>query len=471
MSGRSERLLVAVDRFVLAIFFRSVELVGAERAPAAGPLVVVANHVNGLIDPMLVLAALPRVPRFLAKSTLWGNPLLRPFLSWARVIPVHRRQDAGSDPAKNAETFAVCRRVLAAGGAVALFPEGQSHDEPSLAPLKTGAARIALETEMEHGGGDGFTAVRILPLGLTFDAKDRFRSRALVRVGEPFAARAAAGPAAPAPGGGLGDGAPPEAVLALTVAVDAALAALTVNHETWEEARLVRRAAEIYGRGEQDLPRRGALAEAAALEHLFAGGYRELKASQPQAVERVAEAVRLYDRLLATARLRDRHVAARYARPPVARFVVRSLSTLLVRLPLAALGTLANAVPYQLTRLVSKLVARERDQFASWKVFPALALYPLTWFAEAVAAGWLAGRAAGAATGWGAALAVLTLAPLSGWAALRVRDRGSQLLYEARAFLVLRTRRRFAEELRAEREDVRRRVGELVELWRGASVE
>jgi hypothetical protein len=50
--------------------------------------------------------------------------------------------------------------------------------------------------------------------------------------------------------------------------------------------------------------------------------------------------------------------------------------------------------------------------------------------------------------------------------ALRFRDHASRLVLEARAFLVLRRRKRFAEELRAERRDVRRRVEELVELWR-----
>jgi len=462
MLTRSERFLFALDRRVLGIFFRSIETVGAENAPADGPLIVVANHANGLIDPMLVLATLPVVPRFLAKSTLWGNPLLRPFLSWAKVIPVYRRQDAGVDTSKNSETFAACRRVLGEGGVVALFPEGQSHDEPSLTPIKTGTARIALETEMEHGA----VGVRILPIGLTFDAKDRFRSRVLVTVGEPFSARQAAGPEAPATGEGIGDGAPPAAVRALTDAIDAALESVTLNHDTWDEARLVRRAAEIHTRDDLDLPTRGRLAEGAEVERAFAAGYRTLQASHPQAVARVAEAVRLYDRLLATAGLRDRHVAARYHPARVAGFAGRSLATLLVRLPLAVVGGLANVVPFHLTRIVADLIARERDQFASWKVFPALALYPLTWIAEASVAGWWVGREAGAWAGWAVALLVLLLAPLTGWVALRFRDHASRLVLEARAFLVLRRRKRFAEELRAERQDVRRRVEELVELWR-----
>ena len=51
---------------------RSVE--GAERLPREGPVVFVANHPNGLLDPLLVRVMTGRPARFLAKSTLFGNP-------------------------------------------------------------------------------------------------------------------------------------------------------------------------------------------------------------------------------------------------------------------------------------------------------------------------------------------------------------------------------------------------------------
>src|SRR3954469_14841930 len=121
MSG-PDRFLRALARFVLKAFFREVEVAGAERIPLHRPLVLVANHVNGLIDPILLMGPLPVTPRFLGKSTLWKIPILRPFLDLAGAIPVYRRQDEGSDPAKNAETFARSHELLAQGGALALFP-------------------------------------------------------------------------------------------------------------------------------------------------------------------------------------------------------------------------------------------------------------------------------------------------------------------------------------------------------------
>jgi hypothetical protein len=81
------------------------------------------------------------------------------------------------------DSFEACFRVLERGEAVAIFPEGITHDDPQLKAVKTGAARMALELEDRHGGNLGLL---ILPVGLTFSAKEIYRSRALVHFGEPI---------------------------------------------------------------------------------------------------------------------------------------------------------------------------------------------------------------------------------------------------------------------------------------------
>ena len=63
-------------RLFLRIFFRRVETSGMHRVPDAGPLVLVLNHPNGLIDPLFVLAYAPRPVAFLAKSPLFRMPLI-----------------------------------------------------------------------------------------------------------------------------------------------------------------------------------------------------------------------------------------------------------------------------------------------------------------------------------------------------------------------------------------------------------
>lgn len=454
--------LPALARFVLRVFFRRVEVVGEERLPTAvgtasgrRPLVLVANHVNGLVDPVLVLGALPVRPRFLAKSTLWKIPILAQLLTAARAIPVHRRQDApsaaggaaaGAAPgalASNDETFARCHEALAQGGAIALFPEGTSHNEPALQPLKTGAARIVLEAEARLGP----LGTRIVPVGLTFDERGRFRSRALVRVGEPID---------PAPEIAIYKEDPIAAGRALTARIDRALHQVTLNYTSWDEARLIARAADLFARPGLLLPHGRTLAATFDLHRAFLEGYGEMKARCPEEVAAAAQAVQAYDRLLTAFHLRDDQVAAAYPVSPVARFVGRTLFRLLIYLPVAIVGTILNLLPYQIVRAIAGR-SKDGDQKATLKVFPALAIYPVSWLAEAFAVG----------HGWGGKAGILTflLCLPTGYVAMLFDERRERFLREARAYLVLRTRVRATAELREKREAVYRGVTGLVEAY------
>jgi glycerol-3-phosphate O-acyltransferase/dihydroxyacetone phosphate acyltransferase len=449
VSPASGAVLPALARFVLRVFFREVEVVGAERIPRDRPLVLVANHVNGLVDPVLILGPLPVRPRFLAKSTLWKIPVLTQLLNAARAIPVYRRQDAGEAgdaggaAGRNDETFARCHEELAEGGAIALFPEGTSHNEPTLQPLKTGAARIVLEAEHKLGP----LGARIVPVGLTFDERGRFRSRALIRVGEPLD---------PAPELSIYKENPMAAGRALTARIDHALHEVTLNYPSWDEARLIARAADLFARPGLELPHGRTLAETFDLHRAFLEGYQEMKARCPEEVATAARAVQDYDRILRAFHLRDDQVAAAYPVSPVARFVGRTLFRLLVYLPLAAVGTLLNLIPYQIVRAIAGR-SQDGDQKATLKVFPGLALYPASWLAEAFAVGhW-----------WGGRAGVLTflLGLPTGYVAMLFDERRERFAREARAYLVLRTRKRAAAELREKREAVYQGVTALAEAY------
>jgi hypothetical protein len=175
-------------------------------------------------------------------------------------------------------------------------------------------------------------------------------------------------------------------------------------------------------------------------------------------VERVEEAVRDYDRLLKAFGLRDDQVASAYPPSPVIRFVVRTVLRLLVHLPLAAIGTLLNLVPFWMVRGVAWLVRRHPDQVATYKVFGGLVLYPLAWLVEALlAARWTHNA-------WLGALVFLA-GPLTGYAAMLFREQSGLFWNEARAYLFLRTRRRLAAELKERRDQVLREVEDLAATW------
>src|SRR5256885_16174249 len=137
-------LVRAVFGLVLRVFFRRIEVSGSAHVPARGPVMFVLNHPNGLIDPTFLLCLAPRRVSFLTKAPLFHMPIIGAIARAFEAIPVHRRQDTGADLQKNAETFETARAVLVRGGTLAVFPEGASHRDPKLRPLKTGTARIGL---------------------------------------------------------------------------------------------------------------------------------------------------------------------------------------------------------------------------------------------------------------------------------------------------------------------------------------
>jgi glycerol-3-phosphate O-acyltransferase / dihydroxyacetone phosphate acyltransferase len=238
------RLVQLILSAALRLFFRRIETYGAERVPEREPLVFVLNHPNGLIDPALVFCALPRRISFLAKSTLFKMPVVGRLLRTVEALPVYRRVDAGSQLPLNRLTFRKCRELLRRGRCIAVFPEGRSHNETSLLPVKTGAARIALGA-LSNGDGAGpalegdrrsaLEGLKIVPVGLYYTAKTRFRSEALLRFGEPFAV---------APAATDEDGEPArEAVVELSRRIERELREVTLNVPDDEELEAVARAA------------------------------------------------------------------------------------------------------------------------------------------------------------------------------------------------------------------------------------
>ncbi|HUE83122.1 MAG TPA: lysophospholipid acyltransferase family protein, partial [Pyrinomonadaceae bacterium] len=178
----TRRIIVALLKFMLRVYFRRVEVVGEENVPRKSPVIFVLNHPNGLVDPAFLLCLAPRPVSFLAKAPLFRMPVLSYFVRALDSLPVYRRQDQGEDVTRNLETFAAVRRLLASGGTIAICPEGVSHNEPRLRPIKTGTARIALGAVST---GD-VLELSIIPTGLYYTSKTSFRSGALLHFGKPI---------------------------------------------------------------------------------------------------------------------------------------------------------------------------------------------------------------------------------------------------------------------------------------------
>src|SRR6185436_19401316 len=176
------RIIVALVRLALRIYFKHIEVTGLDNVPLHTPVIFVLNHPNALVDPVFLLCLAPRRVSFLAKAPLFQMPVIGYLVRELDSLPVYRRQDEGQDVSKNQETFVAARRILRTGGTIGICPEGVSHDDPGLKPIKTGAARISLAAVAT---GE-VTDLQIVPAGLYYTSKTSFRSSALLYFGKPF---------------------------------------------------------------------------------------------------------------------------------------------------------------------------------------------------------------------------------------------------------------------------------------------
>lgn len=437
-----EVVLVPLFNLLLAIYFRKIEITGAENVPAHSPVIYTPNHMNSLVDGLLARTRLPREPSPLASIKLWDIAPLVPLLSAVGAIPVYRQQDA-PDPgvaADNRDMFAACEEALAANASIVLFPEGESHAGSELLQLKTGVARIALGAE-QHLGPLG---VRIIPVGLNFDAKQTFRSRVLISIGEPVD---------PVAGMTRIDATCRESVEQVMRLVEEGIKSVTLNYPSWEEAKLIQRAAALYDSGKRlgDSQASDSLAQEFPVQKQLADAYLRTKQHNPRRVARIVDAVNSYERLLRVLSVRHEHVIGEHPKLLQAVYSLRKLSLFLVRLPLALMGVFLNAVPFFLTRLLSKLKIRP-DRQSTAKLFGGLILYPLCWTAQAQ----LLGSETFPALAW------WLLAPLCGIASLLFSERHAQLLEELRTYLKLNTHTEMRQELAERLEIVSIEVAELL---------
>lgn len=179
-------LLRLITGIALHWFYGDIRMVGAEKIPVNGPLLIAVNHQNALVDSLIVGWLVPRRIAMTAKATLADNPFIAILFRILHVVPLRRvsdevrkRNGLPIDRSRNAEAFAEIFDLLERNGALLIFPEGKSHNEAGLEPLKTGLARAALQARDERG----MTGLRILPLGLVFEDKGAPGTAVVAHVG------------------------------------------------------------------------------------------------------------------------------------------------------------------------------------------------------------------------------------------------------------------------------------------------
>src|SRR5262249_49206607 len=293
----------------------------------------------------------------------------------------------------NEATFAGCRALLRAGQPIALFPEGTTHSNTIMLPLRTGAARIALSAEAE---ANWQLKLQIIPVGLWYQKKAQFRSAVLVVFGQPF---------------GLGEYRSRYerddhmAVDVLTEEIDARLDTVVLQAENAELLTGIPLVAAWTAAYELET-----LEERHARATELLAAYQRLRVSDPARLEEIAREARHYARVLRTLGIDDpwdlELSAARRGR------LVSLVLWLIVGFGPALAGIVLSYIPYRLAAPLTPVLLGDHEETTSTgKLIIGSALVALTWLVEAIVCGVIFGAI------WGFAL--LALAPLLSYVALR----------------------------------------------------
>jgi len=419
------RILRALDRLALRWFYRDIEVVGMERLPEHGPALLASNHPNALVDALVIGCTLRRPVTLTAKATLLENPVTRVLLRLAGVVPLRRASDVraagGSiDPARNAEAFTAVLDVLQHGGLVLLFPEGKSHSEPGLAPLKTGLARIAVMARSERH----LATVPIVPVGLTFERKWDPRTRVLMHLGVPIVDDDVIANES-------------DTVASLTQRVDRGLREVTLNFRTKDEAERVLSISTILADVFDDFrsleaPDPPLLASVRVAKRIssvvpYLSG---LDSSISSRVDGFLERLGAFEELARANHIAVSDVQMSRGMGPGLWFAIREIALAVLAGPFALWGRLNHWMPLRIARFVARKTSRSPDEPAMNTIVAGVALVLVFYVAQiALVARW---------TDWRVATVYAVTLPFSATWDFRYADRLRRALARVRVYLRFR---------------------------------
>jgi glycerol-3-phosphate O-acyltransferase / dihydroxyacetone phosphate acyltransferase len=435
----------------VAVFYRL-----ERRGPPVpqGPVVLVANHPNSLLDPLILFRTAGRRSRPLARAPLFDKPILGSLIRAVGGIPVYRREDDPAQVPRNRDALRAAIAALREGAAVQIFPEGRTHSDPAIAKLRTGTARIALGAEADEAWTLGAVVV---PVGLTYARKILFRGHAVALYGDPI-------PVADYREAYQQD--EQRAARLLTREIDRRLRTLTLDLARHEDADLIDTAERLWslGKGLRTSRQRVALGDRLPRLQAFARGLAWIRAHDPDRHRRLAARVRRYQRTMGVLGAGEGDLPEGYRLSKAFRWIMKRGLPLALFAPVAALAAFAWGGPYLLVRRAVGRLDLLPEVVATYKVGAGLMAYPLFLALWWWIAFWF--------FGWRVALAVALTLPAAGLIAVRWFDLASEALQDLRLLLRLawpagkgrRSKRSARQRMAAERRDLTAEFDAIQEL-------
>jgi 1-acyl-sn-glycerol-3-phosphate acyltransferase len=359
------------------------------------PMIIIANHPNTLMDAWVVGMVCNQPIYYMAKATLFDSKFKLKLLRSLKMIPINRRGEGKVEGVDNNDSLSECYKVLSEGKTLVIFPEGTSYKEKVLRELKTGTARIALETEKLNGGK---LDLQVVAVGINYSQPEKFRSNILIDIDQPR---------------GVMDHyelyltEKKKAVNNLTNQFRERLEKVLVTTETKDEEELLDDIYKVLNTKYIHSDDKGVQRQVNELKDIK-NKLDELKLVQPWRIDEIKQSIKSMDWKLEKMRIRADFLDRKFRSRLFLRQMLTSVIFILVAMPLAIFGLIHNYLQYLFTDWLVPKLSKDIEYYAPLAILVGIVLYPLTYTGLGFLAHYLF------AFSWLGMIAYVLLMPLTG---------------------------------------------------------
>lgn len=359
------RILKVLVGIGIRLYYREIKVKNGKFLEHDGPMIIIANHPNTLMDAWMIGHVCRRPIYFMAKGTFFSTPLKRKILQSLNMIPVNRKVDGKIAGVSNEDSFEACYKLLEEGKTLVIFPEGNSFPERQLRQLKSGTARIALEAENRN---NGTLNLKVVPMGLFYSQAEKFRSSVMITVEQGL------------PVTNFSTAFKENSSLAakkLTEKFRMHLERVLVTTDNNEQEVMIESIYHILSKKENVHD----VEKSAEFLQRIKNRIEEIQLIQPYIIAEIQQLIQVIQWQTSKLEIQTDFINRRFRSRLYLMQVSLSIVFLLVGLPVFLFGFIHNIVPFYLTdKLIPKLT-KYVEYYAAMAVLLGLVFYPLTYIA------------------------------------------------------------------------------------------
>ncbi|MDX1651292.1 MAG: lysophospholipid acyltransferase family protein [Brumimicrobium sp.] len=365
-------MLYRILKFFLGIgirlYYKEIRIKNKHNLPQKGPLIIIANHPNTLMDAWVVGMICKQPIYYMAKATLFDSKFKLKMLRSLNMIPINRQGEGKTEGVDNTDSLSECYKVLTEGKTLLIFPEGTSYQERVLRKLKTGTARIALETELLNQGNLG---LKVVAVGINYSHPEKFRSNILVDIDKP---RGVTDYLEEYKKEGI------SAARKLTAQFRTRLEHVLLTTETQEEENLMSALFDLLNSRYNGKGRKGVSGEVTQMKEIK-DRIDEIKILQPWLLEEIKIKVKSMRWKLEKLRIKADFLDRRFRSTMFFRQIFTSVLFILIALPVAFFGILHNILQYLFTDWLVPKLSKDIEYYAPLAILVGIVLYPVSYAA------------------------------------------------------------------------------------------